>query len=117
MQTDSKIDILDPPEVVAKKIRKAVAAPKIVEGNSLLAFVEYVLLPAAGLRGNREFRVDRDRDGLEPLLYTTIAQMHEDYQNDVVGSIRSLSNACAATLTDSIAVTSIIEGCSVKGFE
>lgn len=81
---DSKIDLLDPPEVVTKKIKKAVAAPQVVEENGVLAFVEYVLLPASALRGNREFRVDRERDGLEPLVYTDISQMHDDYKNDVV---------------------------------
>lgn len=84
MSTESKIDLLDSPDVVAKKIRKAVAAPKVVEENGILAFVEYVLLPVADLRGKREFVVDRERDGLEPLVYSTIAQMHEDYKNDVV---------------------------------
>lgn len=74
---------------MAKKIRKAVAAPKVVEGNGLLAFVEYVLLPASALRGNQGFHVDRERDGLAPLVYTTIAQVHEDYKNDVVGAICS----------------------------
>jgi tyrosyl-tRNA synthetase len=81
---DSKIDLLDPPEVVNKKIRKAVAAPQIVEENGLLAFVEFVLLPAAALNGRREFRVDRERDGLEPLIYTSVDQIHSDYKNDVV---------------------------------
>jgi tyrosyl-tRNA synthetase len=76
--------LLDPPEVVTKKIKKAIAVPKVVEGNGLLAFIEFVLLPAAALRGNQEFRIDRERDGLEPLIYTTIAQIHEDYKNDVV---------------------------------
>lgn len=50
----------------------------------MLAFVEFVLLPAAALRGNREFRVERERDNLEPLVYSTIEQMHDDYRNDVV---------------------------------
>jgi tyrosyl-tRNA synthetase len=81
---DSKIDLLDPPDVVLKKIKKAVAAPKVVEENGVLAFVEYVLLPAAALKGNREFVVDRSRDNLEPLVYTSIAQMHDDYRNDVL---------------------------------
>lgn len=70
--------------MVTKKIKKAVAAPKIVEENGVLAFVEFVLLPAADLRGKREFIVERERDGLEPLVYTEIAKMHEDYRNDVV---------------------------------
>lgn len=81
---DSKIDLLDPPETVAKKIRKAIAAPQQVEENGLLAFIEFVLLPAARLRGTGEFRVDRERDGLETLVYTDIAKIREDYKNDVV---------------------------------
>lgn len=88
--SDSKIDILDPPDVVTKKIRKAEAAPRVVEENGVLAFTEYVLLPAAGLSGRREFRVDRERDGLEPLVYTSVEQMHEDYKNDIVCSSISL---------------------------
>lgn len=82
---DSKIDLLDAPEVVAKKIKKATAAPQVVEDNGVLAFVEFVLLPASGLKGGkREFKVDRERDGLEPLVYGNIAQMQDDYRNDVV---------------------------------
>ena len=81
---DSKIDLLDSPDIVTKKIRKALAVPKVVEENGLLAFVEFVLLPSSGLSGRREFRVDRERDGLEPLVYTSIDKMHEDYKNDVV---------------------------------
>ena len=59
------------------------AAPKVVEDNGVLALVEFVLLPASALSGRREFRVKRDRDGLEPLVYTSIDQMHEDYRNDI----------------------------------
>jgi len=80
---DSKIDLLDEPDVVARKIRKAVCGSNIVEGNGVLAFVEYVLLPVAALNG-RDFRVDRTRDGLEPLVYTSTAALHEDYRNGVV---------------------------------
>ncbi|PLN78464.1 tyrosyl-tRNA synthetase [Aspergillus taichungensis] len=83
-EQDSKIDLLDTPEVITKKIRKAEAAPKVVEENGVLAFVEYVLLPASELKGQREFRVERERDGLEPLVYTSIEQMHEDYKADVL---------------------------------
>lgn len=82
--SDSKIDLIDPPEVVAKKVRKAVAVPQVVEDNGVLAFVEFVLLPAADLKGKKEFRVERERDGLEPLVYTSISQMHEDYKKDLV---------------------------------
>ncbi|KAH7189152.1 uncharacterized protein B0J16DRAFT_285064 [Fusarium flagelliforme] len=80
---NSKIDLLDAPEAVTKKIRKAECVPKEVEGNGVLALVEYVLLPASGLKnGTREFKVER-RDA-EPLVYSDIKQVHEDYQKDVL---------------------------------
>lgn len=71
--------------MVTKKVKKAFAAPKEIEGNGVLALVEYVLLPVSGLKkGKREFVVERERDGLEPLVYTDVAQLHEDYRNEVV---------------------------------
>ncbi|RYC53614.1 Tyrosine-tRNA ligase, partial [Xylaria longipes] len=81
---NSKIDLLDPPDLVARKIKKAEAAPRVAEGNGLLAYVEHVFLPVSELKGKREFVVPRERDGLEPLVYTTIAQMRSDYENDVL---------------------------------
>lgn len=84
-EEDSKIDLLDTADAVTKKIRKAVAVPKVVEENGLLAFVEYVLLPASGLlHGKPRFTVERERDGLETLVYGDIAKMHEDYRNDTL---------------------------------
>ena len=84
-EPDSKIDLLDPPDVVAKKLKKAECVPKVVENNGVLSFTEYVLLPAGVLKhGRPQFVVDRERDGLEPLVYTSIAQMQEDYRNDIV---------------------------------
>ena len=74
---------MDPPESITRKIRKAPAVPKIIEENGILALVEFVLLPAVALSGHREFRVERDRDNLEPLIYTCIEPMHEDYKNDI----------------------------------
>ncbi|EGU82227.1 tyrosyl-tRNA synthetase [Fusarium oxysporum f. sp. raphani 54005] len=80
---NSKIDLLDAPDVVAKKIRKAECVPKEVEGNGVLALVEYVLLPVSGLKAaSRSFKVER-REG-EPLVYSDIQKVHEDYRNDVL---------------------------------
>ncbi|KAJ5450311.1 Tyrosine--tRNA ligasecytoplasmic [Penicillium daleae] len=93
---DSKIDLLDPPEVVAKKIRKSEAVPKIVEHNGIIALVEFVLLPAAALAGTKEFRVER-RDA-EPLIYTDIQQLKDDYANDIL-TPQSLKPAAAEALT------------------
>ena len=47
---NSKIDILDPPEVVKKKIKAAFCEEGNVEDNGVLAFVGAVLMPISQLR-------------------------------------------------------------------
>lgn len=73
---------MDSAEAIATKIKKAECVPKVVEGNGVLAFTEFVLLPAASLLGKQGFVVER-REG-EPLVYTDIKQMHADYESEVV---------------------------------
>ena len=81
---DSKIDVLETAEVVRRKMKKAHAAPKEVQGNGIISFVEYVLLPISGLKsgGQGKFVVER-KDG-EPLVYTDIATLKKDYEADIV---------------------------------
>lgn len=80
---NSKIDVLDPPDVVEKKIKKSPAAPKVTEDNGILAFVQYVLLPAGGIRtGKPEFVVERYSG--DPLVYNDIDAMNNDYKQDVL---------------------------------
>ncbi|KAL8667491.1 MAG: hypothetical protein Q9202_000707 [Teloschistes flavicans] len=82
---DSKIDLLDPPDVVEKKLKKAHCAPREIDGNGLVSFVEYVLLPVNGLRtgGKGTFVVEKRKseDG-EPLVYDDIAVLKADYEAD-----------------------------------
>lgn len=47
---NSKIDFLDTPAAIKKKIKAAYAAEGIVEGNGLLSFIKFVLIPVAALR-------------------------------------------------------------------
>ncbi|CAK4033180.1 probable tyrosyl-tRNA synthetase [Lecanosticta acicola] len=81
---DSKIDLIDEPDVVKKKLKKAYCPPKIVEGNGVLSFVEYVLLPASALKNNGTPRFVVPRRDAEPLEYATIKQMQDDYLSDVL---------------------------------
>ncbi|CAO1597301.1 Tyrosine--tRNA ligase cytoplasmic, variant 2 [Xanthoria calcicola] len=82
---DSKIDLLDPAAVVEKKLKKAHCAPKEVEGNGMISFVEFVLLSVDALKngGKGRFVVERRKpeDG-EPLVYEDIATLKEDYEAD-----------------------------------
>lgn len=99
---DSKIDLLDPPDVVRKKLRKAYAEPKVVKDNGLIAFVKYVLLPAGGLKheGEPYFAVER-RDA-EPLIYKDIAKLETDYAADVL-TPQMLKPAIAEALVELLA--------------
>lgn len=82
----SKIDLLDTPEAVAKKLRTAVCKPKDPEGNGVIAFVEHVMLRASALKNNGKpkFIVERTRDQLEPLIYEDIETLRKDYAADIV---------------------------------
>ncbi|KAJ5646397.1 tyrosine tRNA ligase [Penicillium lividum] len=97
---DSKIDLLDSAETISKKIKKAEAAPKVAEDNGVIALVEFVLLPAAELKGQKEFRVERREE--EPLIYTDIKQLVEDYKNDIL-TPQLLKPAVAAGLVSLMA--------------
>lgn len=81
---NSKIDLLDTAEVTARKIKKANAPPKQVEENGLLAFVEHVLFPASSLLdGQRTLKVERG-EGVEPLVYSDMEKLKEDYIADTL---------------------------------
>ena len=84
---DSKIDVLDDADVVRRKLKKAHAAPKEVEGNGVISFVEYVLLPVSALKkgGSGEFVVARKDE--ESLVYTDIATLKRDYEADIVSGL------------------------------
>lgn len=78
---NSKIDILDPAEVVASKLKKAVCAPGEVEGNGVISFVEYVLFPIAKLGDeNATFFVEREEKWGGNVEYKTIDELKEDYK-------------------------------------
>lgn len=81
---DSKIDLLDTPELVRKKLRKAYAVPKEVEGNGIVSFVEFVLLPVSALKedGQTRFVVDRSEEEGGPVTYDNIKAVKDDYRDD-----------------------------------
>ena len=111
-EPDSKIDVLDAAEVVTRKLKKAHAAPKEVEGNGVISFVEYVLLPVSGLKneGEPRFVVERrpkraesgEEEAQEALVYTSIAELKSDYASDVL-TPQMLKPAVTAALLELLA--------------
>ena len=83
---DSKIDLLDTPEAVRKKLKKAYAVPKEIEGNGVISFVEYVLFPVSALKsgGKGRFVVERREGDDGRSEYESIEALKEDYKADKV---------------------------------
>lgn len=80
---NSKIDVLDTPEQVTAKIKKAFAQAQVTEGNGLIAFIEYVLLPISSLQskeGSASMKFT-PREG-EPLTYSNVDDIRKAYEAD-----------------------------------
>lgn len=82
---DSKIDVLDNADTVTKKIKKAFAEAKIAEGNGLIAFIEYVLLPISALQNPQDGPSIKftPREG-EALVFSNIADIRKAYEADTL---------------------------------
>ncbi|KAF7532950.1 hypothetical protein G7054_g7505 [Neopestalotiopsis clavispora] len=67
-EPDSKIDLLDAPDVVGKKLKKAHCATGVALKSG----------------GKAKFVVERERDGKEPLVYEDIADLKADFEKDIL---------------------------------
>lgn len=81
---DSKIDLLDDAAAVEKKLKKAKCVPKEVEGNGVIAFVEHVIFRAIALKVDHEPNFKVERREAEPLVYSSIEKLKEDYIADIL---------------------------------
>lgn len=79
---NSKIDILEEPKQVKKKINSAFCAPGVVEDNGLLSFIEFVVAPIQELKhGANYFKFDIDRPEKfgGPVSYSSIDDIKKDF--------------------------------------
>ena len=89
-EEDSKIDLLDPPDVIRRKLKKSPLAPKILEENGSISFVEYVLFPISALKDGGQGKFVIQRNGEEDLVYESIEKLKDDFAADKVGYSSSL---------------------------
>lgn len=81
----SKVDLLDDPATIHKKIAKAYCAPGKIEGNGILAFIQHVLLPYSQLQspdGKTAAISVVLRDQTEPTTFSSFAEVTEAYAAD-----------------------------------
>jgi tyrosyl-tRNA synthetase len=82
-EPSSKIGLLDTPEEVGKKLKKAMCVPKMVEGNGVISFIEHIVFRVSAFKsGTPSFTVER-RDS-EPLVYEDIFKLKQDYEQDIL---------------------------------
>jgi len=76
-EADSKIDLLDSPAAVKKKMKKAFCEPGKVEGNGVLAFVKHVLFHT--LKEGEGFPIRRNEANGGDRDYMTYEELEADF--------------------------------------
>lgn len=82
---NSKIDILEDPKQVKKKINSAYCAPGIVEDNRLLSFIEHIIIPIQELKkGPNYFNlfINRPEKFGGEIVYDSFEQLKQDYKEE-----------------------------------
>lgn len=83
---NSKIDILEGPKNVKKKINTAFCAPGNIEDNGLLSFIEYVVQPIQELKNDKlgffEFFINRPEKFGGSITYHSFEEMKQDFKEE-----------------------------------
>jgi tyrosyl-tRNA synthetase len=82
-EPNSKIDLLDSPKSIKKKINKAWSEPKNPE-NGLFIFLKNAIFPIMKLKEIKEFTINRDEKWGGKMIYTIYDKMVEDYKEDIL---------------------------------
>ena len=88
---NSKIDIIEDPKIVRKKVNSAYCAPGDIKDNGLLSFLQYVVQPIQELKAEKEgvFSLDIDRPEKYggPISYDCIDKLKADFESGVLSPV------------------------------
>lgn len=87
---NSKIDLLEEPKVVKKKINQAFCSPGNIEDNGLLAFVKNVLGPIHELKfgdGTFEFFIDRPEKYGGPITFKSYHELEDTFAKEELSPV------------------------------
>jgi len=82
-EPNSKIDLLDNPKSIKKKINKAWSEPKNPE-NGLFTFLKNAIFPIMKLKEIKEFIINRDEKWGGKMIYYSYDNMVDDYKEDIL---------------------------------
>jgi tyrosyl-tRNA synthetase len=80
----SKIDLLDDPKDIQKKINKAYCEVGNIIDNPLLTFCKYVIFPILELQGEKVFNIDRPENYGGVMSFSRYEDFEEHYANRLV---------------------------------
>ncbi|KAG0674554.1 Tyrosine--tRNA ligase cytoplasmic [Pichia californica] len=106
---NSKIDLLEEPKIVKKKINQAFCSPGNIEDNGLLAFVKNVLAPIHELKygdNTFEFFIDRPEKYGGPISYKTYQELEDSFAKEELNPVDLKSGVADAI---NVLLTPIIE--------
>lgn len=88
---NSKIDILEEPKAVKKKVNSAYCAPGDVTDNGLLSFVKYVIQPIhelqTGIDGAFAFNIDRPEKYGGPISYASFEDLKTAFADEKLSPV------------------------------
>ena len=79
-ETNSKIDLIEEPKSIKKKISSSFAEPKNIS-NTLFIFLKYVIFPINKLKNIQKFIIVRDGGSIE---FVTLMEMEDKYKEDIL---------------------------------
>ncbi|XP_026759697.2 tyrosine--tRNA ligase, cytoplasmic-like [Galleria mellonella] len=88
-EEESKIDLLDDPATVKKKLKKAFCEPGNIVDNGVLSFTKYVVFPL--LKPNESFKITRVPDHGGDIEFSNFDDLEDDFakQNIHPGDLKS----------------------------
>lgn len=122
---NSKIDLLEEPKIVKKKIGQAFCAPGNIEDNGLLAFVKNVLGPIHELKhgdNTFEFFIDRPEKYGGSITYKTYQELEDAFQKeqlspvDLKGGVADAINGLLVPIIEEYKVNKEFQEAEAKGY-
>lgn len=88
---NSKIDILETPKNIKKKVNSAYCAPGDADDNGLIAFLQHVVQPVQELKADKEgifeLKINRPEQYGGPITYDSLDKVKEDYKSGALSPV------------------------------
>lgn len=123
---NSKIDVLEEPKQVKKKINSAYCSPGELKDNGLIAFIEYVIQPLQELKEDKpgyfHFFINRPEQYGGPITYDSVEKLKSDFEAeqlspiDLKSGVSDKINELLAPIREEYAASEEFQEAQEKGY-